>query len=205
MSLNNENEMEFVYSCNEVRQCVTKLREEKNKSLEKYKKIQADVSRVDVSSDRDFQTLFDGFYRVRRSEKWRNDYFALFEKAKGIKDISFQEIFDEVCNINQHIEVSFSSKMLATLNPKKPIWDRNVLSIVGIKQPSTGKKDRKTEALKKYEELCGWYDRFLKTDEAKKWIRIWDKELPDYKHFSRQKKIDFILWRMYDIKRESKE
>ena len=34
--------------------------------LEKYKKIMLMVQKVDVSQDREFQKVFNGFYRVRR-------------------------------------------------------------------------------------------------------------------------------------------
>lgn len=63
------------------------------------------------------------------------------------------------------LEVSFSSKLVHTLDPEQPIWDRNVTDRhFGYKIPTYGTKDReKNEA-------------FPKTG------------------FTDLKKVDFVLW-----------
>ena len=50
--------------------------------LERYGYIMHNVRAGDVSSDMEFQTKFNGFYRIRRNKEWRDFYYSLFEQAK---------------------------------------------------------------------------------------------------------------------------
>ena len=55
--------------------------------------------------------------------------------------------------------------------------------------------ERIENACQIYDYLVKWYDKMLKTDEAKKYIQEFDKNLPSYSWISDYKKIDFIIWR----------
>ena len=46
--------------------------------LEQYGYIISQWKTVDVSADEDFQTKFNGYYRVRRNAEWRECYYAFF-------------------------------------------------------------------------------------------------------------------------------
>lgn len=76
---------------------------------------------ADVSSDRDFQTAFNGFYQVRRNEEWRKLFYALFEEVKG-REPSYEYILRALYEATGNVVVSFSSKMLATINADIPRW-----------------------------------------------------------------------------------
>ena len=94
--------------------------------FDKYKQIMEMVLKTDVSSDPEFQRTFNGFYRVRRNAEWRKAYYDLFEKVK-VNNPSFEFIIKTMHEATGNIEASFSSKMLATINPDMPIWNRYVV------------------------------------------------------------------------------
>ncbi len=54
--------------------------------LNKYKEIMKNYKTSEVSSD-GFQTLFNGFYNVRRNEDWRDNYYKYFQSIKKILNL----------------------------------------------------------------------------------------------------------------------
>ena len=89
------------------------------------------IMRGDPATD-EFQRLFNGYYRVRRNEAWRKAFYNLFQRAKN-EGFSFDRIIKELYQQTGNIEASFSSKMLATIDLSKPIWDQYVLQNLGLK------------------------------------------------------------------------
>ena len=94
--------------------------------LDKYQYIMEQVSTTNVAADTDFQRIFNGFYIVRRNETWRKVYYEHFESVKNSAP-TFESIITYLYDYTGNIEPSFSSKMLATILPEKPIWDRYVV------------------------------------------------------------------------------
>lgn len=99
--------------------------------LDKYRYIMEQVSITNVAVDTDFQRTFNGFYVVRRNESWRKSYYEYFESVKNGKP-TFKNIITYLYECTGNIEPSFSSKMLATIIPEKPIWDRYVVQNLNI-------------------------------------------------------------------------
>lgn len=167
--------------------------------IDKYSTIQSTFWEKDISKDTDgFQKLFNSFYVVRRNSEWRKDYYTLFESLKKEnKTVTFEQILKALYNTTGKIEASYSSKMLATLNPNMPIWDQYVLKNAGVAQPSQG-SDRFDSTVSVYSQLCEWYQCYLKTENSKECIRHFDKTFPKYKEISDIKKIDFYLWMKRD-------
>lgn len=164
-------------------------------NLDAYCWIMDRVRQTDVSQDADFQRIYDYFYRVRRNETWRDAYFTYFEQAKGIPELTFETVLTELFLLTGQIEASFSSKLLATLNPEMPIWDQYVLKNLGMKMPLGGSKDTQLKAaIKLYREICQWYREYLGTEEASVCIHALDKLLPSDVQLSDVKKVDYILW-----------
>ncbi len=87
------------------------------------------MQKVDISTSAEFQRKFDGFYRVRRNKDWRDKCFEYFEEIRSDSNIAFERIINALYKRlpQSPIESSFSSKLLATLTPPKPIWDSRVL------------------------------------------------------------------------------
>jgi hypothetical protein len=161
--------------------------------LDKYQYIMDQVLKIDVSTNADFQRTFNGFYIVRRNEAWRKVYYELFEHIKT-ETPTFASILTYLFEHTGNIEPSFSSKMLATIFPQKPIWDRYVVQNLNMELVGLTKQERLENAIALYDDIEKWYEIFLKTDKAQECIKEFDRLMPDYQHISSIKKIDSILW-----------
>ena len=143
----------------------------------------------------DFQHAFNGFYRVRRNEEWRHHYYGLFSKAKA-EQYSFNQIITALYQLTGNVEASFSSKMLATIDATKPIWDQYVLRNLGLELTGKTQEEKLQNAVNLYDRIVTWYRDYLITDEARENIKEFDRLLPDYTWVSDTKKIDCLLWSM---------
>ena len=181
--------MDHIDPSKTMQQCIAALM-----GLDKYRFLLEQVHKVDVSSDEVFQRTFNGFYMVRRNKAWRKAFYDLFERVKLSNDVSFAYILEELYRLTGNLEASFSSKLLATLKPEMPIWDRYVVQNLNLKLPLNSDPRRIQRTEKLYEEIVAWYGDFLQTDNARQCIGEFDKVLPDYSWLSSVKKIDFYLW-----------
>lgn len=161
--------------------------------LDRYAEIMRKAKVTDISTDRDFQHLFNVFYRVRRNEEWQNIYYTVFEEVKQATP-TFESIIYMLFEKTGNIEASFSSKMLATLCPGKPIWDRHVLENLGLKQEGGSKQRQLQNAVHLYAEIESWYAEFLPTERVASCIEVFDKTFREYRWISNVKKTDCFLW-----------
>lgn len=142
----------------------------------------------------EFQRMFNGYYKVRRNENWQKEYYAIFTEAKkNPENYTFERILRKLYEKTGMIEASFSSKMLATIDPSKPIWDQYVLKNLGLQLKGLG-EERLEKAVELYSEIESWYNSYLNSSEDKENIRVFDLMLPDYALISNIKKIDCLLW-----------
>ena len=163
-------------------------------SYVKILKLSRDKS-LDLSTDIDgFQKLFNGYYRIRRNEEWRKEYYNYFESVKNNTDIDFKTIIDELYQrTNGNVEASFASKMLATICPNMPILDSQVLANLDLE--IKGYKEKKLENAKAvYRQICQRYKEYQMTANCKKAIQTFDGLFPNYTDLTVTKKVDFFLW-----------
>ena len=165
--------------------------------FDKYKQIMETVRKTNVSTDLDFQRIFNAFYRVRRNAEWRKTYYDLFETSKNSTP-SFESIIRTMYEATGNIEASFSSKMLATINPEMPIWDRYVVQNLCLEMRGKTKVDQLKCAVDLYDKMISWYENFLQTENGRDCIVEFDRILPGYVWMSDVKKIDFYLWSIRD-------
>ena len=143
---------------------------------------------------KEFKRMFNGYYKVRRNMGWQEIYYGVFiEAKKDPEKYSFERILKELYKSTQMIEASFSSKMLATIDSSKPIWDQYVLKNLGFHLKSKG-ENRLEKAVELYSKIEIWYDSYINSSEGKENIRVFDLMLPDYVSISNIKKIDCLLW-----------
>lgn len=144
-------------------------------------------------TDQIFQRSFNYYYKVRRNEDWRKKYYDLFSIAKNER-WPFEQIITELYEKTGNIECSFSSKMLATIDADKPIWDQYVLKNLGYSLTGKTQVEKLENAVTIYSQIEKWYTSYLETEEARENIKVFDQVLPDYTWVSRTKKIDCLLW-----------
>lgn len=162
--------------------------------LESYARIQRTVRETNISSDVDFQRFYNRFYRVRRNAEWQSHYYAIMEREKANPDTSFESVLREMHELTGNVEASFTSKMIATLHPDKPIWDSLVLAKLRLKLKGTTAQSKLENAVKVYGGILSWYETYLATEDAEKNIRLFDELLPGYAWLTPVKKVDFLLW-----------
>lgn len=172
-----------------------------DEAMEKLKRREKDVGRYheimqmkDSPEKREFQRKFDAFYRVRRNEMWREEYFRLMSIYMKRPEPSVGEILLRLQQSTGQTEASFASKMLATINADMPIWDKNVLATLNLRLTGKTLELKMSNAVVLYDRIFQWYKTFLQTSHAEKMIRRFDQEFPAYRAFSATKKIDFVLW-----------
>ena len=161
--------------------------------IERYQFIMEKVRQVDVSSDEGFQKTYENFYTLGRYPKeFRRDYFAYMGRGKEAKP-SFEETLSYFLKYGT-LEVSFSSKLVHTLDPEQPIWDRNVTDKhFGYKIPAYGTKDREKKILDRYERYKREFLKYMASDDGKAVIQAFDQAFPKTA-FTDLKKVDFVLW-----------
>lgn len=170
---------------------------ELQQGLKNYQYIMQQVHAVNVSTDQTFQKTFETFYKLNRYPKeFRNLYFKLMQEKKNQSNISFKEIYDDVKYYynkdrggKARKEISFSSKLLHTLNDSYPIWD----SVLTDKKHFNLRCNVET-AVEVYKQYTHKYFDHVKSSCGQILIELFDEEFPVYKNISDVKKIDFILW-----------
>lgn len=165
--------------------------------LKKYLHIMSRVHDTDVSKDIDFQMDFRDFYQMRRfySENFAQHYFNLLQQLKdSAENMTFEMALERIKHIQGTYEMSFSSKMLHTINPLHPIWDSVVTKQhFGIKAPYASCKNRETACCMKYKDYEDTFYDYMATDEGCMIIHMFDERFPN-SGISDAKKIDFVLW-----------
>ena len=169
-----------------------------SRGLEKYVKIMGEFRKCDVAKDLMFQRTYKGFYRMRRNQNFCQCYFGYMEAHKTIIP-AFGNVLLFLYESTSRIEPSFSSKMLATINPEMPVWDVNVLSNLSIRPPRPYHKERLKATVDAYSVLLDWYAGYVETQNARDVIGVFDEIYPDTQ-ITNVKKIDIALWSLGEKK-----
>lgn len=159
-----------------------------------YLSLQRHVHSCDVSINEEFQRRFNGFYRVRRGSQWRSTYFRLLESSKA-KGIEFPEALKEINRCTGRVEASFASKLVATLDPSKPVIDKFVLKHFELRLPHSGLVDREFKTICLYRELCDRYQVFLQSPTGGRIRKLFDERYTGLE-VSELKKLDLVLWQV---------
>lgn len=161
--------------------------------LKKYYFIQEKFNHVNIQNDLIFQKKFNGFYKVRRDAKWRESFYDIFENSRDSSCTDFKTVLEQIYERTNRVEASFTSKLIATINPNLPVLDKFVLDNTNLKLPYNGAKNRLNKIVKIYSELIEKFDHFKKTENGKYLVLKFQKEFPNYK-ITETKMIDLVLW-----------
>ena len=168
--------------------------EKARKGIAQYADLMKAFPKCDVSTNTDFQRKYNAFYRVqRRKEAWYMSYYALMQRSKNSAP-TFGSVLDAIFQETGRYEPSFASKLVATINPSKPVWDMHVLANTGHTAPSYSNTAKLSVAKVAYESIAKWYAEFLRTDDGKLCISEFNRLVPEHSGMTAIKKVDFILW-----------
>ena len=189
--------------------------EDLRKRLPDCLRLIRDFHEVDVSQHKDFKDTYSRFFTFRGKQLWENvaKHFNFMQELKesyqGVEgNLTFGTVLEGLHKKLKILTPSFSSKLLSIVNPEMPVWDSKVraqLKNFGVirKVPShyRQKAGNKCPNIDKWhefytEEICGWYNGFVESEEAKTWIEQFDEQYPEAKGITKVKKIDLILWQI---------
>jgi len=169
------------------------------RGLLQYKEIMALFKcSQNIEKDDVLQKRYKTFYRLynaRKDDQFYKGYFKLLKNAKQGESLDIRKVLEQLKRLSNKNEISFASKLLATIDPKLPIWDSRVRERVNemsdIQLKATYKNTE--ECVQAYHSLVTWYDKFMGSVEAKKMIAEFDSHFPNQK-ITAIKKVDFIFW-----------
>lgn len=161
--------------------------------LPRYARIIHRLRSVDVSANAEYQKDFSRYFRVRRNLDWQRIFFTELERLKPV-GAEFEPVLNYLYEETGLVEASFASKLVAVIDPTKPILDSKVLAYLGLRIGGLSPERRLFAAAQAYYHIVEWYEAYLVRPEAAENIKLFDSLLPDYTWVSDTKKIDFLLW-----------
>lgn len=174
---------------------ITEILPRLQSGLKQYLEIQEVFKKsFNISKDREFQRAFNHYYRVRRGKEWQSHFYGLFEESRKTA-LGFEQVLDKLRKKTGRIEISFASKLLATINPGMPVIDRVVLNHLSLRLPPRNHsiQDRIKEAGVIYKDILGCYKKYLKTKEGEYLVNQFKIAYPSAK-ITKIKMIDLVLW-----------
>ena len=168
--------------------------------LKAYTGIINEVAKTGFKATPEFRKVYNAYFRVRqRALEWYDEFYAQME-AQKITRRSFGELLRIMQPVNGKLEVSFISKLIATIDPEQPIWDQYVIKNLGFYRQWENARTKPVEyrlnlANDIYDAICSWYDEFIDSKEGRECIHEFDVALPDYQsRLTAAKKVDYLLW-----------
>jgi hypothetical protein len=161
--------------------------------LKKYCWLQAALATTDVAHDREFQIRFNAFYRVRRSPTWQSAFYGLLQQNKS-KLQSFADVLRALHAATGRAEASFTSKLVASVDPDMPVIDAFVLKNVGLRLPRPGPIETRLARMVELHDLIRrTFSDYLAGDLGRHLVARFEESYPD-RHITRVKMLDLILW-----------
>lgn len=162
--------------------------------LKKYCWLQASLAEADVAHDREFQTKFNAFYRVRRNSAWQSAFYSLLQANKS-KRQSFADVLRALHAVTGRVEASFASKLVASVDPDMPVIDAFVLKNLGLRLPRAGPVVIRSARIVELHDLIRQiFSDYLKRDIGQHLVARFEESYPDH-HVTRVKMLDLILWK----------
>jgi hypothetical protein len=161
--------------------------------LESYLWIQSEVKRSgDFYRNEAFRRRFNRFYRVRRAAPWRDTFYSVMGRALRER-LRFPAVLGLLYEATSRYEASFASKLVATLDPSKPVIDSVVLKNLGLRLPAAHAPDRSQRICQVYDQLAVCLSDFLSTDGGAHLVSAFQRRFPDAR-ITEVKMLDLVLW-----------
>ena len=162
-----------------------------------YYCLQKHLQKTSVATDFRYQSKYRDFYRFRRIDDPL--YFRILQREKLNLSVCFDD--DVLRELSQErVQLSFASKLVATVNPDKPVYDshvREVFSTHGIRFGTYfGKeKEKKLEkAIENYHLLVDTTYALVENPGFANLRDSFDEHFHDFRDFTDIKKLDAYMW-----------
>ena len=167
------------------------------KPLSQYLKLQERFAKIhNPEHDLEFCKSFAGYYRVRRNAVWRGAYFTMMGELRDDPP-DFRTCLARLFGATDRIEPSFTSKLLATIDPHRPVLDSVVLGHLGLRLPTWGSsQDRIEKAANIYDTLTRCMGAFVASNAGKLAVEAFRGYSPDFQkaQVTDTKIVDLVFW-----------
>jgi hypothetical protein len=150
--------------------------------------------------DDEFKKKFASFYKLHqgmRNINHKKSFFNLLKDCIKNNQDDYTTVLNKLSLKTRRNEMSFASKIVASVNANKPVIDKIVLGHFKINRPSYGDlKHKISKSINIYNEIEEDYHEFLKSKKGEELMNIFDKEIKQQHNYkiTNIKKLDFILW-----------
>ena len=169
--------------------------EQNQKSNRRYLKIMQIFQDPSQPLDREFQKLFNGFYRVRRGADWQETCYRILEMHRTDPSVTFPQLLNELTYHTGKVDFSFATKMLHTIEPNMPIYDSIIATNLALWNNHDGSVNQKMRrAIVIYDQLQQAYQQLQTMPDMLQCVDEFDRRFPDFSNITTLKKIDFLIW-----------
>lgn len=169
----------------------------RSRRLSVYALLQSELARIDVAKDDAYQSRFRGYYTLRfRPAAWNDAYFKLLQHEKANQELSFEHALNRLLSETECVEASFASKLLATVRPEMPVYDRHVRENLFLRAPGSHipARERVEIFFRVYAALTETVAWAIRAKEFEALQKGFDDRLPAYCDFTNVKKLDLLAW-----------
>ena len=161
--------------------------------IAEYLWLTRSLRELSVTEDTEFQRRFNAFHRIsQRSREWHTAYYWLLESAKAV-GADFADILYTLWDQTGRYEPAFASRLVATIDPSKPTWDRFALMNSGLRAPGYPDPQKLEKAVTVYSGICDWYGARLASPGGQRIVELFDEEVPEHAAISALKKLEWVL------------
>lgn len=182
----------FIDSLFVLRPVATFLLESNINGHEFFKKKDWAAVSLCIGRTNDFSFFITGYYThtINECNEILTAQGYKIEQMKNRNSVSFRAIFKRVKLFKYTYELSFSSKLLHTLRPEWPIWDK----IVGVdhfhyRTPSSKRSDVDVVFTERYEQYADTFGKYLESSEGHMLIKNFDEDFRGTESVIQKRKI----------------
>ena len=171
--------------------------------MAEYDWLQQSLPDLNVAVDKCFQSRFMIFYQFYISPglmdngPFQDSYFGILEREKGNSSASFMVVLSELPDLARGgLASSYTSKLIATINSNKPVWDSNVWECLGehgLRKKTHG-NNRFLLAIENYRRLVETTGALVENPDFATLSASFDDTFSRFAHFTDMKKLDLYLW-----------
>lgn len=179
----------------------------KQKDINTYCFLKKKLAKGDILKDPEFQSKFKRFYIMNSaglSSEWKKRFFELLSDKQNNLEYILLELY-KIPRLNKTyaVQFSFTTKLLHTINNKKPIYDKMVAMVIN-KEVSGSNKDEKIQScIEIYKFLEKLYLKLTDNNKIKKVISEFRSKFNvGRKDISDVKVLDFIIWSLGKLKQD---
>lgn len=162
--------------------------------VSKYDWLQRNLHARNVAEDLLYRTRFRDFYfrGVGTGDRFKDVFFGILQREKDNPSVSFEETLAELPDLaTGKRPPSFTSKLIATINPDKPVWDNNVWKCLSAYR--LGKRVNSSN-VENYRRLVETTIALVENPAFATLRDSFDHRFRHFAHFTDMKKLDLYLW-----------